>query len=159
MGNYATNAHVTPRLGWTISASGTKPTTTQVDTEIALIEADLDGELSAQGFTTPVTDAGGISYLRQFVVAEACARALELRDSVTDEQTAAELIASFRNQWDKLIADIRERPTIVAEKIGQGLSESTVNHGRFRAYQTDNSDDLSIGDGDFDPTVTRARKW
>ena len=85
MGNYASNSHVTPRLGRTISSSGTTPTTTQVDSEIALIEKDLDGELRAQGFTVPVTDSDGVSFLRQFVVAEACARVLELKDSVTDD--------------------------------------------------------------------------
>ena len=158
MGNYATNAHVTPRLGWTISSSGTKPTTTQVDTEIALIEADLDGELAAQGFTTPVTAAAGLSYLRQFVVAEACARALEVRDTVTDDQDAGEQIASFRALYDKLVVDIRTNSAIVAEKIGQSRGEA-AGSGHFRSYQTDNDDGESIGDGDFDPVLTRKKEW
>lgn len=158
MGNYATNAHVTPRLGWTISAASTKPTTGQVDTEIALIEADLDGELVAQGFTAPVTNATGISYLRQFVVAEACARALELRDTVTDEQDAGPQIAAFRALYDKLILDIRQVPAIVAEKIYQGFG-STASAGRLRSYPTDNDDGLSRSNGDFDPIVTRKKEW
>src|SRR3990167_3938522 len=149
MGNYATNAHVTPRLGWTISSSGTKPTTTQVDDQIALIEADLDGELAAQGFTTPVTAAAGISYLRQFVVAEACARALEMRDTVTDEQDAAEQIKGFRERWWGLVGHVGDsgfiegeislRPAIVADKIGQSFG-TTAGAGRFRSYPTDNDD-------------------
>ena len=158
MGNYATNAHVTPRLGWTISASGTKPTTTQVDDQIALIEQDVDGELAAQGFTTPVTGTNPISFLRQFVVAEACARALELRDSVTDEQNAGPLIEGYRVQYDRFIKDIRDNPAIVAEKIGQGYG-STAGSSRIRSYQTDNSDGLSVSDGDFDPTITKDKAW
>ena len=158
MGNYATNSHVTPRLAWSIASSGTKPTTTQVDNEVALIEADLDGELAAQGFTVPVTNATGILFLRQYVVAEACARALELRDTTTDEEDATDQIAAFRAQYYKLVRDIRENATIVGEKIGQGYG-STAGVGRIRAYQTDNSDDLSIDDGDFDTTVTRKGRW
>lgn len=159
MGNYATNAHVTPRLGWTISASVTRPTTSQVDDQIALIEADLDGELAAQGFTVPVTNVTGISFLRQYVVAEACARAFELRDSVTDEEDAADQIAAFRAQYDKLVRDIRENPAIVGEKIGQGSNQSAAGAGRIRSYPTDNTDDLSIDDGDFDPVITRKKLW
>lgn len=156
MGNYATNAHVTPRLGRTISASGTSPTTGQVDDWIALIEADLDGELEAQEFTVPVTDATGISFLRQYVVARACVYALQNKDSVTDGSDSTAQIEAFQAEWDRLIRDIRERPGLVAVKIGQDFGE-TAGKGRIRAYQTDNSESLSIDDGDFDTTFTRKK--
>ena len=38
--------------------------------------------------------------------------------------------------------------------VGHAFSEA-AGSGRIRAYQTDNSDGESIGDGDFDPVFTR----
>lgn len=160
MGNYADDPHVTARLGWTISSSGTKPTTAQVDDEIGLIEDDLDGELEAQGFTVPVTDSDGVTYLRQFVVAEACARALELRGTVTDEEqgSLADQIDRFRGKYEQLIEDIRRLPSIIATKIGQPYG-SQAGKSRIRSYQTDNADGLSVSDGDFDTVVKKDSKW
>ena len=160
---YATYANVTARLGWTISSSGTKPTESQITDEIALIEDDLDGEPDAAGFTAPVTDADGITYLRQCVVAEACARALELRGTVTDEEqgSLAEQIDRFRAKWTELVGrdgDIARRPSVVAVKIGQAFG-STAGSAQIRSYVTDNSDGLSISGGDFDPVITRTKKW
>ena len=163
MGNYATYAHVTPRLGWTISSSGTKPTEAQLTDEIALIEDDLDGELEAQGFTVPVTDADGITFLRQFVVAEACARALELRGTVTDEEQGSldQQIDRFRLKYREIVGpegDIRLSPSIVAVKIGQPFG-STAGSSRFRSFPTDNDEGLSRSNGNFDPVITRKKEW
>lgn len=154
---YATSSDVAARVGRTLSAS-TAPTTTQVTTFITQAEADLNGELEAAGLTAPVTDADGISYLAAYVCARAAMFWLQNKDTVTDESDSTQQIAAFKEEWETLIRDIRESPSVVAVKVGQSFG-STAGSSHLRSYPTDNSDGESISDGDFDPVITRKTKW
>lgn len=153
---YATNADVIKRLPGRSVTVSSKPSTTDIDAWIAEGEAELNAELTMQGFGTPVTDANGILILKAKVVSYATSRCVfgwEIGTGADQPVTAGDLMKEYTD----FIALISSQPSKVAAMIGQKPGQSggsTV----LRSYPTDNQDDLSIDNGDFDPVFTRDAK-
>ena len=154
---YATSSDVAARVGRTLSATSA-PTTTQVTEWITQAEAELNGALDAQGITNPITDSDGINFVKPYVCARAAMFWLQNKDSVTDESNSQAQIEAFEREWRYLTEKIEKQPAVVAAMVGHALGTS-AGSSKIRAYQTDNSDGLTISDGDFDPVFTRKKAW
>jgi len=155
MGDYASVTNVVGRLpGRTISAS-TTPSTTTVGEWIDEAEAELNGSLASIGMSTPIANATGLKIVRAKVVSYVAGRTERSYRSLDDDSAGADLMEEFRNFIDL----IHENPTKVEMMLTLSTGSSDGSGSDLRAYETDNSDGLSIADGDFDLVVTRGRDW
>lgn len=146
---YATPANVASRLGGRSIGASTAPTSDEVTAWIAEHEAELDGHLSAAGFTVPVSGASPLVIVRSKITAKVASRVLDTYGAGTDMEES-DLAPRLQKEWDDFIALISERPGTIGALIGQSISSSS-NRGNFRSHVKGNSRGLSVGDGDFDP--------
>jgi len=155
MGDYASVSQVVGRLpGRTISTS-TTPNTTTVGEWIDEAEAELNGALASIGMTTPITNATGLKIVRAKVVSYVAGRTERSYRSLDDDSAGSDLMDEFRNFVDM----IHENPTKAEMMLTLSTGSSDGSGSDIRSYECDNSDGLSIADGDFDLVVTRGRDW
>jgi len=104
-----------------ISAS-TDPTSTEVETIIADVDAEMDQIFSAVGIATPVTDATLLKVVKPISAHGALARLY--RSMSLDPEMAA----TFQSLYDKALAKIEKRPSI----LSTGDNEAATPEGSTR---------------------------
>lgn len=151
---YSTTDDVQANLpGRTLSASS-KPALAQVSGWITQGDALLDGSLAAKGMTVPYTEgANALAILKSWslLYAEGHTRmAFASGGGDGGNEDGKDLL----EQFEKVLAFIRENPGDVAAMLGDGSAPEATK--RFRGYVLDNDDSVSIGNGDFAPVFTKA---
>lgn len=156
-GNYGTVAAVLARFpGRSITAS-TLPATATVESWIAEAEAEIDGVLAGAGFSVPVATTRGVSLLKAKVVSYVAARWKDGIAAGTDfeeDEGAARDMKEFRDFIETIATD----PVRAARMLNLAVG-SSGGPSPLRSYPTDNTDDESADDGDFDPVFTKSTKW
>jgi hypothetical protein len=149
--SYATITHLQARFqGFSFGASS-KPTQTQAEQWLAEAEAMIDGALSAAGLISPCVNANGILILRAWTCdfAEGHVRNALASSANDPSNTAGQPLI---DKFSERIGWILDKPQMAGNMFEGGSPPSSST--RFRSYPRDNDDDLSVDDGDFDPTFT-----
>lgn len=125
MGNYATlTADVLPLVPYRTLSASTQPTDTQANTWIASAEAELDGVLSAQGISVPLTATNPVAIARAWVaeyVAAKVQRAFATAGGEDTQQGQTEIDA-----WRLRMKEIAQDASRFGAVLGQGTSASTI---------------------------------
>ena len=153
MGNYTSVANVEGRLpGRPVFGASTPITLTQVGEWIDEAEAEVDGELAAQGFAVPITAARGLLVLRLRVAAGVAGRCERHYSSGTDNtQRGHDLLAEFAF----FIQRIQIQPAI----IGKMLLGSAATQLAAASHWTDNPEGDTEEGGDFGAVIKRFTAW
>lgn len=152
MPNWGSVAGVEARLTFADAFSvSTDPTLAQVTAWLDEAEAILRGTLAAQGLTTSYTGGSdGALILGKWVNDYGEGRVRQAWASVkgNGELDGRALLEEFEANLERIRMG---RVVLGGELIGGPVAESQLGP---QSYFTDNTDGLSIANGDFDPVIT-----
>ena len=130
----------------TISASGTKPTESQVTDEIAEREAKLKSAMVRGGFSLTQTDSDASAYLKALVVTGTAGWALGLRVRHGQGGQQSETYRDYLDEWKEEIAAIRAGQNVIPGGVkvdggppdeGRGKPDSTFTDGTITEPDSD----------------------
>lgn len=150
MGNYATTAtNVAPLVPYRTIGASTSPSTTTVDSWIEEAEAELDGILSAQGLSVPLSGTNPIRIARGWVAEYVAGRVMRAYATAggdpANEQGRTEIEA-----WRLRMKEIAMDASRFGAQLGQGTSATTLT-----SYAQSSGFDSS----EFAPSFTRDEKF
>lgn len=145
MPTWAVIGDVSARCSYAVFTAVSKPTIAQVEQWIDEAEGKTRGVLAAQGLPTAYTDDDAVNMLKTAAADYAEGHSRKVWE---EHERGDALIARF----DKFIEDLRARTVQLGGELALGdVAEAAAGP---RSYWTDNEDNLSIANGDFDPQIT-----
>ncbi len=155
MADWGTLANVQARLTYKTIDGSSNPTSTQVTTWLDEAEAFLKTALTAIGLTTTYSGNPALvlgKWANDYVEGRV-RMAWASADGDPSNTDGQDLVEKFNER----IEDILNKPDRYADLLG--VSSATASSSFLRAYVTHNSDNKSISNGDFVPTITRAEQF
>jgi hypothetical protein len=148
MATYVTLADLNARLPYSTFGASTDPNTTEIGYWLDEGEALVLGALLSGGNPGTYSDAQALLILRAWIMdyVEARTRRAYAESAVAESVDDGERI--LQRFYDRLDW-IENNPGMAGAMLGAG--SAAVATLRMRSYQTHNSDDRSVDNGDFDP--------